>query len=100
MVLPPGLSLDTADDIDREGSDELHCPRDVLGCQAAGKDHRHLRAPLCDEIPVEALAGTAVDPMPVGVEEVEVGPERLGRLDVGGARDSHCLYFFGSGSAP
>ena len=87
MVLAPGLELDAAGDVDRVGMGDRDRGGDVVGPQAAGEDRRHLGAVAAQQLPVEALAGPAPQPLAAAVEEVEVGPEGLGGVDVGGAGD-------------
>ena len=51
------------------------------------------------QLPVEALAGAAPEALAATVEEVEVGPEGLGGVDVGGAGDVDRLDHLGAGAA-
>ena len=95
-VLAAGLGLDAGDDVDRVGVDGPDRLGDVLGRQPAGQHHRHLRAALGHQIPVEAVAGAAVHALAVGVEQVQVGAEGLGRLHVGGAADPKRLHHLGA----
>ena len=76
--------VDPEMDDERRGGDPNRLG-DVFGAQAAGDDRRYARATLGQQTPVEALAGTAPKPFCAFVEEVEVGPKRLGRVNVGSA---------------
>ena len=71
----------------------------LLGVEPAGEDHRHASsAGSRDQLPVEALAGAAGRARAVGVEQVKVGAERLGRLDVGAAAHPQRLDHLAAGA--
>ena len=87
VVLAAGLGLDAAGDVDGVGLGDRDRRGDVVRPQAAGEDVRDLGAMPAQQLPVEALAGAAPEPLAAPVEEVEVGPVGLGAVDVGGAGD-------------
>ena len=70
----------------------------LAGPQAARKDGRNHRAPVREEVPVEGLPRPAVEAAAPRVEEVQVGAECLGAVNVGRAGDADPLHHLGAGA--
>ena len=70
VVLHARLGFHAARNVDREGVGCRNPGGQVGGGQAAGEDERHLGATGGEQIPIEALTGSARRPQPVGVEKV------------------------------
>jgi len=80
--LCPGRGLRAAGRVDGVGVHERDRLGNVLRAQSAAEDQRHLRAPRCEQLPVERLACTAAQAAALGaaracVEQVEVDVEAL-----------------------